>query len=901
MSSYGSLDRKDKVLGNEDGGIEDGRAPAQSPDKVPLIWTSDRDDTHQRIKKSSGGSKGETQYNMFHYLVYAIINVIIAVPGLYGYASVIFNHPAFQPHLASLSKVVVFSSLVHQLGFTLFSSLDFSIGTVQDAGLIFLSSMANSIAESILNEGGTIEEVISTTLVILPLGTATLGIVLIFLGKFRLLDIVAFIPMPVIGGYLAFIGYFCLEAGVALCIGKSMTELSDWRYLLEPHNLLLATPGLLSAAVLTIISRKAKNDAVLPIAMVIIPATFYAVLFFSGTSLEEARDEGWVGEEVPPVPVQDLLHLVDFNLVHWRLISKCIGTWVGMVFVVSFASCLDIAAISMDMGEALDTNKEMVTVGTANLMSGLTFGFTGSYIFSQTIFTYRTGCHSRYIGVLIMAAYLAVCVSSINILQIAPLFFLGATLIFIGYDLLWEWLIDIRAKIFFREYMVLLVTFVAIQMIGMDFGILFGVVVALVEHVASTTRVSSMGRILKRSRAVWSKEAQNILQNGYNADDPKIVTLEIKGPVFFGSSQKLMSDITDEIGLSMSEEEMKRIAFASPHTSTPHSSLRAQRVKSPRSRKKEQYAKRRSHPQFVVLDFTLMHNLDASAATSCFLQLAKLCEKRGILLCASGAIPRVEWMLRSHNVAYELDEEIDVKNDMLSNPDSKRTHGKLILFLTIFEALEFSERLLIRRVLPKVPYEQHLQSRLSTVSTSSPHHQVAFIFLNVLRGELSTEEKEVVDSIEQYYEKAKYRPGEPIFQKNTHPDAFFIVLQGSVAVPADRKGSLPLMIRSGTGTVQSPQSLSSSNLFGIVGDDGEHKCVESFHKVGGIVGYCDFMLERYRTFDAVAASNDGATVAVFSRTNIDRMKNENHPLYVIVQKLLLRASLMDLANCTCHN
>ena len=128
------------------------------------------------------------------------------------------------------------------------------------------------------------------------------------------------------------------------------------------------------------------------------------------------------------------------------------------------------AAISMDMGEALDTNNEMVTVGASNLMSGLLCGFTGSYIFSQTIFTYRTGCHSRYIGCFITAFYLAVVVSTINILEIAPLFFLGATLIFIGYDLLWEWLIDIREKIFFMEYIILLTTFVAIQIIGMDFG-----------------------------------------------------------------------------------------------------------------------------------------------------------------------------------------------------------------------------------------------------------------------------------------------------------------------------------------------------------------------------------------------------------------------------------------------
>jgi len=121
-----------------------------------------------------------------------------------------------------------------------------------------------------------------------------------------------------------------------------MTELRDWGYLLDPHSLLLATPGLLSAAVLTIISRKAKNDAVLPIAMVLIPASFYIVLAVFGISMEDAREDGWVGEEAPPVPVQDLIQLIDFNLVHWKLIGKCIGTWVGMVFVVSFASCLDI-------------------------------------------------------------------------------------------------------------------------------------------------------------------------------------------------------------------------------------------------------------------------------------------------------------------------------------------------------------------------------------------------------------------------------------------------------------------------------------------------------------------------------------------------------------------------------
>lgn len=86
-----------------------------------------------------------------------------------------------------------------------------------------------------------------------------------------------------------------------------MTTFSDWKYLFDLHCLLLATPGLLSALVLTIISRKATSDAVLPIAMVLIPTMFYVVLFVCGVTLEDAREVGWVGKEAPPGKFMSLL------------------------------------------------------------------------------------------------------------------------------------------------------------------------------------------------------------------------------------------------------------------------------------------------------------------------------------------------------------------------------------------------------------------------------------------------------------------------------------------------------------------------------------------------------------------------------------------------------------------
>jgi Sulfate permease family len=320
---------------------------------------SRRSDASFVEESNIGGNKCRFQ-GVDHYLyclIYAVVNAIIAVPSLFGYAAVIFNNPIYSTHMNALSKLLIFSSLIHQLGFLMFSSLPFAIGTVQDAGLIFLSTMANTIANTMIDDGHSEGEILSTTLALLCSGTALLGLVLVAMGYFKLADAVSYLPMPVVGGYLAFIGYFCVQAGTSLCISKPMMSIVDWNLLLDPQNLLLAGPGLVAGLILTLTSRLATNSGVLPCVMVIIPAVFYIILWVSGTSLEEAREVGWVGETSPSVPISDLLHLIDFGQVRWDLVSDIIATWFGMVFVVSFASCLDVAAISIDMGQPLETNR----------------------------------------------------------------------------------------------------------------------------------------------------------------------------------------------------------------------------------------------------------------------------------------------------------------------------------------------------------------------------------------------------------------------------------------------------------------------------------------------------------------------------------------------------------------
>jgi len=355
---------------NENGADEE----KQSLLTRPPIAISNTKQNKQENGKLKQSEKDSSKSGFLYYFIYALLNTTMSVPSLYGYASVIFNHDIFQPHIATLSKLVIWSSAVHQLVFVAFSSLSFAKAEVQDAGLLFLSCMSSFIAQTIINDGGGIEEVLSTTIVTLSVATASLGLVLMFLGKFNCANAVSYLPLPVVGGYLAFIGYFCVVAGIGLCISTSMVDggfLSDVQLLMDKQSLMLAAPGLVAGLLMMVVARVAQSDAALPMTMVAIPASFYAVLYGFGYTLDDARQGNWVGEVRPTASVSSLVELIDFSQVRWDLVfsTRCISVWLGMVFVVSFSSCLDVAAISMDMGEPLDVNKELITVGFSNCKS----------------------------------------------------------------------------------------------------------------------------------------------------------------------------------------------------------------------------------------------------------------------------------------------------------------------------------------------------------------------------------------------------------------------------------------------------------------------------------------------------------------------------------------------------
>ena len=369
-----------------------------------------------------------------------------------SFASIIFRHPTFHRDAATyarLVKLVLFSSAVHQTVFVTTSSLVFAVGQVQDAGLIFLSSMANQVVEALEKRQARVaetrraersreeprggerrreearggersreeprwgdrhrchrgalhstaapqapyDEVIATALVALASSTTLLGLALVLTGKLRLAGLVQYLPLPVVGGYLAYIGLYCFEAGLSLMSGTEVTSVAQMVSLAGGAGILPCLPGVACGVGIILALQRCHHFLVLPSLLLAIPVLFYAAAFAAGLDLPALRAAGYLSEAEQPASCLETWSSFRPSLVHWDVLPSLLPTWLAMYTVVAFSSSLDVAAIQMDMGKQLDFNHELITVGLSNAASGLCGGFTGSYIF---IINYYLNHHLNY-------------------------------------------------------------------------------------------------------------------------------------------------------------------------------------------------------------------------------------------------------------------------------------------------------------------------------------------------------------------------------------------------------------------------------------------------------------------------------------------------------------------------
>jgi SulP family sulfate permease len=517
--------------------------------------------------------------NTFSAFIVALISLSYAV----SYGAMIFGGGGGEL-LAAGIPLVLLSAFTTQLFVSWTSSLPFMVAGIDSNATGVLALMVAGIAADLHHAGSTAQQMTVTILMAVALSTVLAGIFLFVLGVLRRGNLVQFIPFPVVGGFLAGTGYLLLTGAFGIITGHQVSPQAlralpavSWQQWL---------PALLITGVMLGSTRfKRVSPMLLPLTLIAATALFFCDLHLSGTTIEQARNMGWLFEPLALKGFQFPATL-PWGEVRWSIIAAHYGDLLAMIAVVTLTILLNSTGVSLATRHDVDFDHELRSAGIANLINGALGGAVGSQSLSRTLLNFRSGGRDRLPG--LIAAFLCLLCACFfaNAVALIPKSLLAGLLAGLGCLLLKEWVINARRRLATGDYLLILLILVVIAWSGFMTGVALGIVVACILFVVDYGRVSCIktefsGASLT-SRLDRGIDARDLLK----ANGDHIFGLCLQGYLFFGSANQMVNRIREQL--------LPQV-------------------------------------EFVLLDFRRVQGMDASTSQS-FIKLRQLCEQKNITL-----------------------------------------------------------------------------------------------------------------------------------------------------------------------------------------------------------------------------------------------------------------------------
>lgn len=502
-----------------------------------------------------------------------------------SFATLIFSGSLSHGAIRATS-LTLFGGLALCLVVALMSSFRASVACPQDTPTAILAPTAGAMA--VVLAGGSPDTAFATVAAALGLSTFVTALVFILLGRFRLGNLVRFMPYPVVGGFLAGTGWLLLSGSFGIMTGAPL-NLDILGQLFTRPSFIKWLPGAAMALFLFFALRSFRNFFILPVTLVASLALFLAFVSLSGMGLEGARAMGLllgVGSEAARWPV---FGPSDLALVRWDVIWRQAGPLLTIPLLSTVSLLLNASGIELGARRDLDLNRELLANGLGNAVAGLGCSNVGYVAISLSLFGASTGAHSRIVGLLAALVTGAVLFLGSNLVGSFPRFLMGGLVLFMGLSTIWEWVVQGWRHMPLWDYLLVLFILLVIANFGFLTGVGVGLGAAIVLFVVNYSRISvireeSDGTML-RSTVERPVPHQRILaeQGG------RIAVFRLQGFLFFGTANSLLT----RLSACMADEKRGLLC--------------------------------------ILLDFRQVNGFDISALNS-FHRLAQLAQTRGVTL-----------------------------------------------------------------------------------------------------------------------------------------------------------------------------------------------------------------------------------------------------------------------------
>ncbi len=438
--------------------------------------------------------------------------------------------------------VCLIGTIFLNCGISVLSSHPGMVSVVQEVTVVTLSVIAMSIYTAMSGVQSD-DEIIATIVVMIGLATALAGLCLLAMGVFRLGRLIRFIPYPVMGGFLAGMGWLILTGALGVILGQTLT-LENAHVLLSPYNIAKWLPALIFAVAIGVVTRRTGSPFVLPIAVIVAFGVFYLSVWGLDLSLVQLRSEGWM---FLPLSQHGIWLPWDSNLlvgVHWGAIWPEAPKVSALVAITATSVLFASSGIELSVRRDLDLDRELRAAGIANLLAGAGSGAAGFQGLGLTLLSHQLGAPYRMVGIIVAIVCASMLLFGGALLAYMPIPIFGGLLLWIGILLLYEWMIEAYARMPRREYLIIVLMVAVIASVGPLVGVSVGLFFAVVMFALEYSRVE----IVKY--AVTGEDFESSIE--HNADDRHFLTrkgrqllvLRLQGFVFFGTVHKLQQLVT---------------------------------------------------------------------------------------------------------------------------------------------------------------------------------------------------------------------------------------------------------------------------------------------------------------------------------------------------------------------
>jgi len=527
-----------------------------------------------------------------------------------SYSRLVF-HGKLAAYFAAGLSIVLVSEIVMVLIASLFSSDQATQVVPQSPTAVIQGMIAGSVIQAAPVDMPP-DELFALVYLIIVFASILTGVFVALLGIARAGGLIRYIPYPIVGGFMAGLGWLIFDAGFMVLVNLKLNAAS-LASLLEGEVAARWLPALVFALCILGLRARVKGTFVLPAVIIASLGIFYIWAYLGVGDINILAEAGWLLPNVTNAMSWQLPDLSAIERISPGILAASAGDILTLIIVCTLNLFFRASAQEIIVNRELNFNRECIVNGVGNIASALSGGGIVAYhapISSSLVTVMRA--YGRLVGLFLALMFALTLLIGGAVFSLIPRFIPAGLLMYFGLQFMQEWLLDSRSSLPRQDYIVVVVIALVTALFGLLSGIAVGIAVAISFFVLEYSRMDVIKQEFSgsfhRSNLDRSFAQNQLLQK----EGDKILILRLQGYIFFGTAYRFYEHLKSRI------------------TSAEGGQLR-----------------------FIILDFKAVRGFDVSTIVD-FQKLKKLTDGKGIELLIANTAPHLQPLLVDGEIVKEL-------------------------------------------------------------------------------------------------------------------------------------------------------------------------------------------------------------------------------------------------------